>query len=155
MKSGARLAQQGDVSALVALMAEFYAEAGFELPRETAKRAFVRLLDDPRLGEIWLVEEDGLAVGYLALTFGFSMEFGGMRAFVDDFFVRPSFRGKGHGTAALETVREECSDRGLCALLVETGPDEHRARGLYARAGFEPNGRVLLTQALAPALHEV
>jgi hypothetical protein len=41
------------------------------------------------------------------------------------------------------------------ALLVETGPDEHPARRLYARAGFEVTGRVLLTQALAPPVHEL
>jgi GNAT superfamily N-acetyltransferase len=82
------------------------------------------------------------------------MEFGGTRGFIDDFFVRPSSRGRGLGALALETVREECLDRGVLALLVETGPDDHPARRLYAREGFEANGRVLLTQALAQALHE-
>jgi GNAT superfamily N-acetyltransferase len=136
-------------------MAEFYDEAGFPLPVDPAARSFTQLLDDPRLGESWLVEEDRSVVGYLVVTFGFSMEFGGTRAFVDDFFVRRSSRGQGLGAAALQTVRKECSDRGVRALLVETGPDEHPARRLYAREGFEVTGRVLLSQALAPPVHEL
>jgi hypothetical protein len=37
---------------------------------------------------------------------------------------------------------------------VETGPAEHPARRLYARAGFQESGRVFLSQAFAPAIHE-
>ena len=152
--SGIRVAQRDDISTLVRLMGEFYEEAHFPLPIGPATRAFTQLLDDPRLGASFLLEDGGEAVGYLVVTFGFSMEFGGTRAFVDDFFVRPSSRGKGLGADALETVRKKCLDRGVHALLVETGPDEHPARRLYARAGFETSDRVLLRQVLAAPLHE-
>ena len=60
----------------------------------------------------------------------------------------------GHGAATLRAVRKDCSDRGLRALVVEIGPEEHPARSLYAREGFEDNGRVLLTRPLALAVHE-
>lgn len=154
MTTQVRLAERKDVPALVALMAEFYGEAGFQLPEEAAARTFVALFDDPRLGRIWLMEQETEAVGYLVLTVGYSMEFGGLRGFVDDFFVRPAARGKGLGAMALEAVRQSCQQLGIRALLVETGPDDHPARRLYARAGFTANGRVLLSQALAPAMHE-
>ena len=154
METGTRPARRDDVTALATLMVEFYEEAGFALSDDAAAHGFTCLLDDPRLGETWVVEQDGIPVGYLVLTFGFSMEFGGMRGFVDDFFVRPGARGRGLGGAALDTIRRACGERGIRALLVETGPDDHRARPLYARAGFEANGRVFLSQALASAVHE-
>lgn len=135
-------------------MTEFYSEAGYSLAPEPATQAFVALLDDPRLGRVWLVESGGVPVGYLVLTLGFSMEFGGLRGFVDDFFVRPTARGKGLGAAALAAVKLEGTALGVRALLVETGPTEHPARRLYARAGFHESGRVLLSQAFAPAIHE-
>jgi len=53
MRSGVRLATRGDVPALVELMSEFYAEAGFTLLGDVAARSFIELLDSPRLGEIW------------------------------------------------------------------------------------------------------
>jgi GNAT superfamily N-acetyltransferase len=149
-----RIARTEDVPVLVALMAEFYEEAGYSLPRDAASGAFTSLLGEPSRGRIWLVEVEAEAVGYIVLTLGFSMEYGGLRGFVDDFFVRPSVRGRGFGGAALETVKETCRDFGVRALLVETGPEDHPARGVYARAGFKESGRMLLGQALAPPIHE-
>jgi GNAT superfamily N-acetyltransferase len=149
-----RRASREDVDVLVQLMAGFYEEAGFPLPRDAATSAFLALLDDARLGCIWLVEQEGVAVGYLVLTLAWSMEFGGVRGFVDDFFVRPSARNRGLGAAALDVVRRECAAMGIRALLVETGPDDHPARRLYARAGFTANDRVFLTQPLTAPLHE-
>lgn len=154
MPGRTRLAGSGDIPVLVDLMTAFYAEAGYPLPREPAGRAFATVLGDPALGRVWLVLEGGRAVGYLVLTLGFSMEYGGLRGFVDDFFVRPEARGKGLGAAALTEVREACLEIGVGALLVETGPDDHPARRLYARAGFEETGRVLLSQTLSAPLHD-
>ena len=149
-----RVAEATDVPALVALMGEFYGEAGYPLPPEPAARAFQALFDDPRLGRVWLVHTDDAPAGYLVLTLGFSMEFGGPRGFVDDFFVRHSARGKGLGAALLATVKEACIEMGVHVLVVETGPIGDPARSIYARAGFQDSGRVLLSQALGAALHE-
>jgi GNAT superfamily N-acetyltransferase len=154
MTASIRAAQQEDLPVLVALMAEFYGEAGYPLPREAAASAFATLLNDPRLGRVWLVQAESVAVGYLVLTVAFSMEFGGLRGFIDDFFVLPTARGRGYGGAALAAVRQACGQLGIRSLLVETGGEGHAARRLYARAGFEENGRVFLTQPLAPPLHE-
>lgn len=149
-----RLAERHDVPVLVTLMTAFYGEAGYELPEQAATRAFVALFADPRLGRVWLVEKDQAPVGYLVLTLGFSMEFGGVRGFVDDLFVSPPARGNGLGAALLAEVQRACKELGVCALLVETGPEDHPARRLYARAGFQENGRVFLTQTFVEALHE-
>jgi GNAT superfamily N-acetyltransferase len=150
-----RSARRVDIPTLTALMAEFYGEAGYRLSREAAARVFGALLDDPRLGRVWLIEAAEVPVGYVVLTLAYSMEFGALRGFIDDFFVQPAARGKGFGAAALTAVRQACDGLGVRALLVETGPEGHSARRLYARAGFQDSGRVLLTQALAPAVHEV
>ena len=149
-----RIAGLEDVPVLVSLMAEFYEEAGYSLCQDSASKAFTALLGEPNRGRIWLIEVKGGAVGYLALTLGFSMEYGGLRGFVDDFFVRSSVRERGLGGAALQAVKEACRDLDVRALLVETGPENRSVRGIYARAGFEDSGRVLLSQALAPRIHE-
>ncbi len=154
MEANVHLAGHGDLATLAALMIEFYGEGGFPLSAEAAEHTFAALLDDSSLGRIWLVELDAVSVGYVVLTFGYSMEFGGTRGFVDDFFIRPSARNRGLGASALVKVRETCEELGVRALLVETGPDDHPARRLYARAGFNDSGRVLLSQELASPVHE-
>ncbi len=154
MPSATRPAGLDDIPVLVTLMSEFYEEAGFSLPRESAWRTFATILGDTNLGRIWIIEHAGEPVGYLVLTVSFSMEYGGLRGFIDDFFVKPSVRNKGLGRAALRHARQACIDAGLKALLVETGPSDYPAHRLYVREGFAENGRVFLTQSLLAPVHE-
>ncbi len=149
-----RQAQLADIAVLIDLMSEFYGEAGYPLPRRNATQAFEALLADPRLGAVLIVNADGVDTGYLVLTFGYSMEYGGLRAFVDDLYVRTSERGKGLGGTLLRAARARCIGDGVRALLVETGLDGHPARRLYLREGFGDSGRALLTQKLSTPLHE-
>jgi GNAT superfamily N-acetyltransferase len=148
-----RLAAPDDIPRLVALMAEFYAEAGYPLPADAATRTFAALLGDPRLGRVWVMEAGREPAGYVVLTVSFSMEYGGLRGFVDDLFVRPEFRGRGLAAAALAELRRTAEALGVRALLVEVGPDNHTARRVYQRIGLEDTGHVLLSLPLAAPVH--
>jgi GNAT superfamily N-acetyltransferase len=147
-----RLATLSDVDALVRLMTQFYAESDFTLSAQAAARTFEALLDDFRLGQVWLIEQDGHAAGFVVLTVSFSMEYGGLRGFVDDFFVAPPYRRRGLAHAALEEVKTACRRRGVRALLVETGPDNSAAIAAYKSVGFEDSGRCLMMLPLAERL---
>jgi GNAT superfamily N-acetyltransferase len=148
-----RTATAGDIPRLVSLMAEFYAESDYPLPAEAGTRTFADLIGDERLGRVWLLEAQGQPAGYVVLTVGFSMEYGGLRGFVDDLFVRPASRGRGLATLALAEVRRAAEAMGVRALLVEVGPADDRARRVYARSGFTDSGRALLTQQIADPVH--
>ena len=148
-----REASPDDVPALVALMTEFYAEAGYPLAAEAATATFGALLRDPGLARAWILEADGAPAGYVVLTVAFSMEYGGLRGFVDDLFVRPAARGRGLAAQALVELRRTAEGMGVRALLVETGPDNDVAKRVYARAGFRDSGRALLTCELASPVH--
>jgi GNAT superfamily N-acetyltransferase len=147
-----RLATLTDVDALVLLMQQFYAETGRTLSAHAASRTFESLLDDSRLGQVWMIEFDGHPAGFVVLTVSFSMEYGGLRGFVDDFFVSPTYRHRGLGHAALEEVKRACRRRGVRALLVETVPENTPALNAYRSVGFEDSGRCLLTLPLADPL---
>ena len=147
-------ATRDDIPTLIELMAEFYAESDFPLPSANARHAFEHLLSDPRLGGVWIATTDEGAVGYVVLAVAFGMEYGGLRGFIDDLFVRPSARGRGIANALLEAMTADCVARGVRALSVEVGPDDDAARRVYARAGLTDSGRLLLSGALAPPLHE-
>ena len=99
-----------------------------------------------------MIEHDGHPAGFVVLTVSFSMEYGGLRGFVDDFFVAPQYRNRGLGHAALEEVKRACRRRGVRALMVETGPDNDAALNAYRRAGFVDSGHCLLTLPLAEPL---
>jgi ribosomal protein S18 acetylase RimI-like enzyme len=148
-----RVADEDDIAALVELMADFYAESDYVLDPEAAVASFSRLQADPGLGQVWLVEDDGQPAGYIVLTVGFSMEYGGLRGFVDDLYVRPVFRRRGLATAALAELRRECVRREVRAVDVEAGPDNEAALEVYRRAGFTDTGRLLLAAPLASPVH--
>jgi GNAT superfamily N-acetyltransferase len=148
-----RLAARSDVPTLVALMQAFYAEANFSLSSGPAAGAFEMLLAEPRLGGAWLAVEDGESVGHAVLTVCFSMEYGGLRGFVDDLYVRPEARGRGAGMSLLAAVRTAADARGVRALHVEVGPDNAIARRLYARAGYADSGHIFMSLPLAAPVH--
>ena len=138
-----------DISLLVTLMAEFYAESATPLDTNRAAEAFAVLLGNDRLGKVWLIQAGKEDAGYVVITFSYSMEFGGQNAFVDDLFIREPFRGRGLGTAALKELRAYCLEQGVRALHLETGRDNAAAQALYRRAGFKVTDRQLLTLVLS------
>ena len=143
-----------DVQRLVTMMAEFYAESGYQLNHQRATEAFAALLADVRLGYVWFILADGQDVGYVVLTLCYSMEYGGLSGFVDDLFVRLPFRRAGLGAAALAEVRAFCTELGARAIHVETGRDNAAAQAVYRRIGFTQTDRELLALRLANPTHE-
>ena len=148
-----RLAETEDLPTLVDLMADFYAESGYALDRARAAEAFSALLADSRLGRVWLIEQGSTVAGHIVVTFVFAMEYGGHMAVVDDFYVRPAFRGAGLGTAALAEVRRACTELGMRAMRVEVGGDNAVAQAMYRRVGFETVDHQLMTLPLAEPTH--
>jgi ribosomal protein S18 acetylase RimI-like enzyme len=88
------------------------------------------------LGRVWLVRQGGEVVGYAALTFGYSIEFRGRDAFVDELFLVAQARGRGIGSAVLDRVKAHAAALGLVALHLEVARDNLQARRLYERWGF-------------------
>ena len=148
MTQAPRPAAREDLTALVGMMGEFYAEAGTTFDAERVTRAFAEILEDERLGCVWILEQDGLPVGYAVLTLSYSLEFGGRIAFLDDLFVRAPHRGRGLGTAAVEAVIAACRARGVRALHLEVALDNIAAASLYRKLGFADRGFQLMTMRL-------
>lgn len=153
----ARDAAASDIPALVGLMREFYAEAGYSLDEGWAEASFSALLSDDALGRVWVVFCDSRPAGYVVLTVRFAMEYGGLDGFIDDLFVRPGFRGRGLSRVALDAVVAECGRRGVLALHVEVGRDNGAAQRLYRSYGLKEHddGRQVLTVRLDRAAGEV
>ena len=117
-------------------MREFYAESSYPLDDAWATAAFEHLLGEPSLGAVWLVEDGDARIGHVVLTVHFSMEFGGLCGTIDDLFVKPAYRMRGAGSAAIEAVIAECRCRGCRVLSVEVGTDNRAAKALYEKFGL-------------------
>jgi GrpB-like predicted nucleotidyltransferase (UPF0157 family)/ribosomal protein S18 acetylase RimI-like enzyme len=140
-----RLATPADVDLVLSLMQEYYAHDHLAFDREQAGDALRALIAGPVLGEVWLVELAGQTIGYVALTFGFSLECGGRDAFIDELFLRASHRGQGVGTRVIRHALSRCAELGIRAVRLEVMRHNPEALRLYTRLGFEEHDRYLLT----------
>lgn len=136
----------GDAAELVGMMRDFYELEHIEFDEAAARAALGQLLGDESLGRVWLIKSGAEIVGYVVLTFGFSLEFRGRDALVDELFVREGWRGRGAGRRALEFVAGVCRALGVGALRLEVGRENESARALYRKAGFQDHDRHLLTR---------
>lgn len=138
-----------DVETLLPMMADFYAHEGLAFDETVARRAWLGLLKNDAHGQAFLIESGGEVAGYALLTFGYSLEFGGVDAFVDELYLRAAYRGQGLGKAALEFLAKTCVTLGIRALHLEVERANTRAQAVYRQFGFADHHRYLLTKWLA------
>ena len=143
-----RLAIPPDVEPLLRLVEDFHVEDGYPFREEETRVNLLRLLSDPQLGRLWVIEDAGTLAGYLVLAFGFSLEFRGRDAFVDELYVVPSHRSRGLGKQALALAETACRELGVRALHLEVERDNEEALGLYRKNGFIDHDRYLMTKWL-------
>lgn len=125
-----------DLEALLPLVAAYHAFERVDASDAQRRRAIGTLLSDPSLGFVLRVEQTGRVVGYLAVCFGYSIEFGGRDAFVDELFLEPAARGRGIGALALERATRLARDEGALALHLEVERGNEAAQRTYERHGF-------------------
>jgi ribosomal protein S18 acetylase RimI-like enzyme len=141
-------AKESDTGELIAMMRNFYGELGEPFDERRAERALRVLLVDPSYGAAWVFREDSRAVGYLVVTHGYSLEFDGRIAVIDEVYTVPEMRGRGVGAQALALAEEHCRRHRISALRLEVHQENRRALALYERNGFEAHDRYLMTKWL-------
>ena len=87
-------------------------------------------------------------LGIAVLAYTWTLEHGGLVAWLDELYVVPAARGRGVGRALLDTACSEASRRGCLAVELEVDRAHGRAEGLYERAGFIPLPRARWSRAL-------
>ena len=137
-----RLASIDDSGALLPLMRAYHEFEGIDATDPERLATIEPLLAGPdNFGQVWLIETAAGTVGYIALCYGYSIEFGGRDAFVDEFFIVEAERGRGLGRRALEQVRAEAAKAGVKALHLEVARANTMAKNFYEKVGFQSRER--------------
>ena len=145
-----RQANSAVIDTLMEFMRQFYAIDQYPLDVQAARTTLEKIVGDPSLGRLWLINHEDEAIGYLVVTFGYSLEYHGRDAFIDELFVAASYRNRGVGTKAIEFVLEMCPELGIHALHLEVERTNTAGQALYRKFGFEDHGRYLMTRWIAP-----
>ncbi|MCB1363339.1 MAG: GNAT family N-acetyltransferase [Rhodobacteraceae bacterium] len=144
MSAALHLAGPQDLGRATALVAAFHGERGIVLSDEARRGAIAPLLEGVAHGVFYLVGPALAPIGYVVVTFGWSVEFGGMDAIVDEIYVRPAVRGRGIASDVLAALPRALAGAGVKALHLEVERGDAAARRLYARAGFAARSEYML-----------
>ncbi len=130
---GAAIRRAGidDLDALVDMHHTFCELDQHPFDEERALVAFSGLLTDDDRGVVWILDRPA---AYAVVTWGWSIEAGGLEAVLDEVFV--SAPGGGIGGRLIDHLVDDGRRRGLARIFLETETHNDRARRLYARHGF-------------------
>ena len=139
-------ATSADIELLLGFMRQFYEIDHYPFDEQIAREALDGIIADRSLGRVWVIREESSPVGYIVLTLGYSLEFHGRDAFIDEFYIQESHRGRGLGKEAIKLVEEACREEGVHALHLEVERNNRAAQALYNKFGFEEHDRYLMTK---------
>jgi len=142
-------AGEADGEVLLRLARAFHLEDGHPLGNP-GEAALLQIARGEPFARSWIVREDGAAIGYLVLTLGYSVEYGGRDGFIDDLYLVPAARGRGLGGKVLEFALASAAALGIGTLHLEVEAGNEPATRLYRSAGFEETGRRLMRVHLRP-----
>ena len=129
---------------LVTLVEAFHAEAGIASTDEQRRAGLAPLLEGIPHGAAYLIGPPRAPIGYVVICFGWSVEFGGLDAMIDEIYVRPGVRGRGIATEAMIALPRALASGGLRAVHLEVDRENAAALKLYARAGFKARENAML-----------
>ena len=141
-----RVSTDSDVDVLLPMMREYYAFDGHAFDEFRARIALLTFLREPSFGRAWLICEGTEAVGYVVLTFGYSLEFLGRDAFIDELYLQPSHRGRGWGRRTLEFVEKESRSFEIRSIHLEVVRESAAAHEIYRRSGYVDHKHHLMSK---------
>lgn len=136
-----RRADLDDLDDLVRLHRDFCEVDRHPFHERRARTAFDGLLADHARGIVWIVDRPA---AYAVLTWGWSIEAGGLEGVLDEVFV--SEQGTGVGGELIDHLVEEGRRLGLARIFLETEAHNVRARRLYARHGFVEDDSIWMSR---------
>lgn len=145
-----RSATPDDLAQLVAPVGRYWAFEHVEgFAAERVHGILARLISDARLGGVWVAAAGGRPVGYLIAVLVFSVEYGGVMAELDEFFLLPEARAGGLGSRLLAHAEHALAGAGCAAVQLQVGVDNAAARGFYLKRGYAPRaGYALMDKPL-------
>ena len=141
-----RQARPNDLDDLLGLVEEYSAADGHEFEPSVARAGVEPLLRDDSYGVIWVADDSAGLAGYAVVTWGWSIEIGGLDVVLDEIYVRR--RGDGIGSTLIEHLERDCVARGVRRIFLETELANDGARRLYQHLGYTADTSIWMAKAL-------
>jgi GNAT superfamily N-acetyltransferase len=103
---------------------------------ETSRRDLIPGLRAHPTTMVFLAYRGAEAIGIAVCFRGFSTFAARPLVNIHDLFVSPAYRGSGVSRLIFDAIETRARELGCCKLTLEVLENNHRARGVYAAAGF-------------------
>ncbi|MDF1854147.1 GNAT family N-acetyltransferase [Pseudooceanicola sp.] len=141
------LAGPEDAERLRPMIAACHDEMQIADDTTTRDAALMPLLSGSPHGAIYLIGPARAPIGYIVISFGWSLAFGGLVGVVEEVWIRAGVRGRGIASEVLNSLPKALAVAGLRALHLEVHRDDTRAQDIYRRQKFTARpDYVLMTQ---------
>lgn len=144
-----RVAVSSDADLLLDFMRDYYAFDGHGYDREKARAALVPLFENASFGRAWLILDDAAPVGYAVLCFGYSLEWLGRDAFVDELFLREDYRRRGWGNKTMAFLEGAGRELGVRVFHLEVIDENEAALNFYRKLGFRAHESTFMSKWIA------
>lgn len=127
-----------DESLFIKMCQDFYCTDAVLLPMEVSKieKTFQEALSDSPYVRLVFLTEETQAIGYALFAFYWSNEAGGLVAQIEELYILPEHRGKGHGHSFFDWCLHTYQDQ-VARFRLEVCQHNIGAIKLYEHYGFE------------------
>lgn len=137
MAATIQLATSADLPAMIALLGElFEQETEFTADPEAQKHGLQRILEDPQLGRLLVLREEGRIVGMVNVLFTVSTALGERVAWLEDMVITADARGRGLGSQLIKAAIAAAREAGCHRITLLTDADNAIAQQFYRQQGF-------------------
>jgi ribosomal protein S18 acetylase RimI-like enzyme len=140
------VARPDDLPELLRLVRAYYRYDGIRYRRSIVPAALARLLRGGVPARIWIGRDGGRAIGYVAFSYHYDAEFGGLEGVITDLFVNRRYRGHGLGSRLLATVEDYCRSAGIGSIELQVIERNRAAAGFYRKHGFRRLARIIMAR---------
>lgn len=136
MTAGVNLAGPAQAKACLDLAAKYHHEVGAPYDDVHRQDVVLPLLEGSPHGAIWVMGPIRAPMGYVIVTFEWSLAHGGLVGWVREIYTRPNVRNRGIGTETLHAVAVALRAAGVKALHVDLQQGDNVQASFWRRAGF-------------------
>lgn len=133
---------------LLPMMADLYSLDQYPFDRDITTQNMHYFMGNEHLGRIWMIVYKKEVIGYIILTFCFSFEFKGRTAFIDELYLKETYRDRGIGGQVVNFAIQQARELTLKALHLEVEPHNEKGNKLYLNKGFRQHNRLLMTKRM-------
>ncbi|PKQ11011.1 MAG: GNAT family N-acetyltransferase [Alphaproteobacteria bacterium HGW-Alphaproteobacteria-1] len=146
------LARPDDLDRLLPMVLAREGERRQIIDEAALSAALMPLLEGSPHGAAYLIGPPRAPIGYVLLSFGWSVAAGGLVGRIEALHVRRAVRGRGLGAEVLASLPRALAGAGLMSLDVAVARENERARALFGRRHFVAlDDEVVMRRALGPS----